>query len=121
VEWPSTARGLLIGAFENVLEIMIVVFIQALRGNPRRSLSISSPGYSQLTRGAALICVSPPQPGNLGIWTIAYWKVEAPAWLFERSMPTFETIFSSLHYDIKKGGVMKNSIYYKVASSSRFI
>lgn len=58
--------------------------------------------YSQLTRGAALICVSPPQPGNFGIWTIAYWKAEAPAWLFERSMPTFETIFSSLRYDINR-------------------
>jgi len=59
-------------------------------------------GYSQLTRGAALIWVSAPQPGNFGIWTIAYWKAEAPVWLFERSMPTFETIFSSLHYDINR-------------------
>jgi hypothetical protein len=61
-----------------------------------------SQAYSQLTRGAALICVSPPQPGNYGIWTIAYWKAEAPVRLFERSMPTFETIFSSLHYDINR-------------------
>jgi hypothetical protein len=61
-----------------------------------------SQAYSQLTRGAALICVSPPQPGNFGIWTIAYWKAEAPVWLFERSMPTFETIFSSLRYDINR-------------------
>lgn len=61
-----------------------------------------SQAYSQLTRGAALICVSTAQPGNFGIWTIAYWKAEAPVRFFEGSMHTFETIFSSLRYDINR-------------------
>jgi hypothetical protein len=53
-------------------------------------------------RGGALISAAPPQPGDFGIWTIAYWKAEAPASLFNRDMLMFGAILSSLHYNIDR-------------------
>jgi hypothetical protein len=50
-------------------------------------------------RGGALIITTPPQPGNLGMWTIAYWKAEAPSSLFNQDLPMFSNILSSLNYN----------------------
>ena len=53
-------------------------------------------------RGAALIEIVLPQSDNFGIWTIAYWKAEAPESRFDQDMPLFEKVFSSLHYDTNR-------------------
>jgi hypothetical protein len=56
----------------------------------------------RLMRGAARIEIVLPPSDNFGIWTIAYWKAEAPESLFDQDMPLFEKVFSSLHYDANR-------------------
>jgi hypothetical protein len=57
---------------------------------------------SAAMRGAAVIFTTRPQADNFGIWTIAYWKAEAPEYLFDQDMPLFEKVFLSLHYDTNR-------------------
>jgi hypothetical protein len=57
---------------------------------------------SAVMRGAAVIFTTQSRPDNFGIWTIAYWKAEAPEYLFHQDMPLFEKVFSSLRYDTNR-------------------
>jgi hypothetical protein len=50
-------------------------------------------------RGEALVYTNPPKAGGFGIWSIVYWRAEAPAGVFAEMEPVFDSIFRSLHYD----------------------
>lgn len=53
-------------------------------------------------KGEALVYVNPPQPGGYGIWSIIYWRAEAPAKTFSMSEAVFDHVFLTLHYDINR-------------------
>lgn len=53
-------------------------------------------------KGEALVYMNPPQPGGYGIWSIIYWRAEAPTKIFSQSEAVFEHVFMSLHYDLKR-------------------
>ena len=63
--------------------------------------NLRTPGAGAM-RGAAVIFTTQPRSDNFGIWTIAYWKAEAPEYLFDQDLPLFEKVFSSLHYDTNR-------------------